>query len=120
MSGWISPPIRARATSTPCLPQVHSPAGSPCRTRAGKTAGKYHTARFVLVPALREELEVVVPADRRPGKAWTQGPHVEPADHPHHPGRPIRVGYAPCSVATQELASQVDALKHAECKRIFS
>ena len=109
MSGWISPPIRARATSTPCLPQVHSPAGSPCRTRAGKTAGKYHTARFVLVPALREELEVVVPADRRPGKAWTQGPHVEPADHPHHPGRPIRVGYARCSVATQELASQVDA-----------
>lgn len=120
MSGWISPPIMARATSTPCLPQVPSPAGSPCRTRAGKTAGKYHTARFVLVPALREELEVVVPADRRPGKAWTQGPHVEPADHPHHPGRPIRVGYARCSVATQELASQVDALKHAECKRIFS
>ncbi|WP_410663404.1 hypothetical protein [Amycolatopsis sp. lyj-84] len=36
----------------PC-PQCDVPA---CRTRAGKTAAKYHTARFVLVPALRDEL----------------------------------------------------------------
>jgi Resolvase, N terminal domain len=99
---------------------VHRPAGSPCRTRAGKTAGKCHTARFVLVPALREELEVVVPADRHPGKAWTQGPHVQPAADQEHTGRPIRVGYARCSVTTQELASQIDALQHAECRRIFS
>ncbi|MCW2945098.1 MAG: hypothetical protein JWR24_1815 [Actinoallomurus sp.] len=31
---------------------------------------KYHTARFILVPALRELLEVPVPAGRRPGLAW--------------------------------------------------
>ena len=31
----------------------------------GKTAAKYHTARFMLVPALRDELAVPVPADRR-------------------------------------------------------
>ncbi|MFE0654010.1 hypothetical protein ACFVZH_36190 [Streptomyces sp. NPDC059534] len=35
---------------------------------------KYHTPRFVLVPALREELEVLVPADRHPGRVWKQGP----------------------------------------------
>ncbi|MGW6215269.1 zinc finger domain-containing protein [Streptomyces sp. NPDC055109] len=50
------------------------PAGSACRTRGGKTAAKYHTPRFVLVPALREELEVLVPADRYPGRARKQGP----------------------------------------------
>ena len=35
--------------------QCQAPAGSPCRTRSGKTATRYHTARFTLVPALREE-----------------------------------------------------------------
>ena len=51
----------------PC-PGCAAPAGSACRTRAGRTAAKYHTARFILVPALREELTVAVPADRGPGK----------------------------------------------------
>ena len=102
----------------PC-PKCTAPASSPCRTRAGTAAGKDHTARFVLVPALREELAVVEPADRHPGKAWTQGPCVDPADQ-EHPGRPFRIGYARCSVATQELASQIDALKHVECPKIFS
>ncbi|WP_198676650.1 hypothetical protein [Streptomyces atratus] len=37
------------------------------RTRGGRTATKYHTARFILVPALREELEELVPDDRGPG-----------------------------------------------------
>ncbi|WP_455753874.1 zinc finger domain-containing protein [Streptomyces luteogriseus] len=40
------------------------PAGTPCRTRGGKTATKYQTPRFILVPALREELEVLIPEDR--------------------------------------------------------
>lgn len=47
-----------------------TPAGSPCRTRSGTTAAKYHIARFMLVPALRDELTVPVPADRRTGRAW--------------------------------------------------
>jgi DNA invertase Pin-like site-specific DNA recombinase len=77
------------------------------------------TARFILVPALRDELQVTVPADRNPGRAWKAGPAVEEAlDVPA--GRAIRIGYARCSVATQELASQIDALERAECKRIFS
>ena len=33
--------------------QCQAPAGSPCRTRSGKTATRFHTARFTLVPALR-------------------------------------------------------------------
>lgn len=49
-------------------PNCDAPASSACRTRGGKTAAKYHTPRFVLVPALREELEVPVPADRLPGR----------------------------------------------------
>ncbi|WP_420543170.1 zinc finger domain-containing protein [Streptomyces katrae] len=47
-------------------PNCDAPAGSACRTRGGKTAAKYHTPRFVLVPALRGELEVLVPTDRHP------------------------------------------------------
>ncbi|MGI5200380.1 hypothetical protein ACQEU6_02030 [Spirillospora sp. CA-108201] len=45
-------------------------APSPCRTRGGKVAGKYHTARFILVPGLRDLFEVPAPAGRRPGAAW--------------------------------------------------
>ncbi len=41
----------------PC-PQCEVSAGSPCRTRAGKVAVKYHPARFILVPTLRGELAV--------------------------------------------------------------
>ena len=41
-------------------PKCAAPAGSTCRTQDGKTAIKHHTARFILVPALREELEVAV------------------------------------------------------------
>lgn len=77
-----------------------------------------HTPRFVLVPALREELEIPVPADRQPGRTWKQGttPAVAPA-----PGaeRPIRIGYARTSTARQELASQLEALRRAECHKIF-
>jgi DNA invertase Pin-like site-specific DNA recombinase len=96
------------------------PAGSPCRTRGGKTAIKYHTARFILVPALREELEVAVPGDRGPGKLWKQGLPAGTAPSAENTGKPIRIGYARCSTAQQELQSQLGALERAECKRIFS
>lgn len=103
----------------PC-PKCAVPAGSPCRTRAGKVAAKYHTARFMLVPALRDELAVAVPADRGPGKPWKPGPPIADTAEPETTGAPIRIGYARCSTATQELASQLDALAAAQCTRVFS
>jgi hypothetical protein len=51
------------------------PAGSPCRTKSGKTAVKYHTERFTRVPALRDDLHVFVPVSRGRGKPWKPGPH---------------------------------------------
>ena len=116
----LTPDQAAKAVERHDCPKCEVPGGSACRTRAGKTAIKYHTARFTLVPALREELAVPVPDDRGPGRAWRQGPSVATAPAAASPGTPIRIGYARCSVATQELASQLDALQRAECKRVFS
>ena len=82
------------------------------RTRAGRTAAKYHTARFILVPSLREELTVAVPAERSPGQPWAAGPPVATAE-PEVTAVPIRIGYARWSSATQELQSQLDALTRA-------
>jgi hypothetical protein len=94
------------------------PAGSACRTRGGKTATKYHTPRFVLISALREELEVLIPADRSPGRCWKQGP--TPASVPaQRTEKPIRIGYARTSTARQELASQLEALHGANCHKLF-
>jgi DNA invertase Pin-like site-specific DNA recombinase len=100
-------------------PNCGAPAGSPCRTRGGKTAAKYHTPRFVLVPALREELEVLVPGDRTPGRPWKQGPPLAIVPAPRTV-RPVRIGYARTSTARQELASQLEALRAADCHKVFS
>ncbi|WP_234426251.1 recombinase family protein [Streptomyces kebangsaanensis] len=80
---------------------------------------KYHTPRFVLVPALREELEIPVPADRLPGRAWKQGPALAVVPAPRTE-RPVRIGYARMSTARQELASQLEALHRAQCHKVFS
>lgn len=101
----MTPGQAADAAERHDCPRCEAPAGSPCRTRGGTTAVKYHTARFVLVPALREELEVAVPGDRGPGRPWKPGPPIMTAAAAQNFARPIRIGYARCSTARQELAS---------------
>lgn len=89
----------------PC-PQCAVPAGSTCRTRSGRITARYHTARFALVPSLRDALTVAVPTDRQPGRPWTAGPELPTTATPST-STPIRIGYVRTSAATQELASQL-------------
>ncbi|MEU0844921.1 recombinase family protein [Streptomyces sp. NPDC005962] len=88
----------------PC-PTCDVPAGSACRTGAGKTAVKYHTRRLQLVPRVAEELHILTPPDRGPGKRWAIGPSPAPKR-------------ARCSTATQELQPQLDALESI-CFQVF-
>jgi DNA invertase Pin-like site-specific DNA recombinase len=80
-------------------PTCGAPAGSPCRTRSGTTAIKYHTPRFLLVPSLRDEHEVDVPADRGPGRPWREPPVT-------------RIGYG--------IPSDANELRSAGCRRLFT
>ncbi|WP_235619131.1 recombinase family protein [Embleya scabrispora] len=70
------------------------------------------------MPALREHLEVRVPADRFPGRVWKQGPVLAVVPAPRTE-QPVRIGYARTSTARQELGSQLEALRRAECHKIF-
>jgi DNA invertase Pin-like site-specific DNA recombinase len=45
---------------------------------------------------------------------------AEPAAVATGAGDPIRIGYARCSMSTQELAGQLDLLERADCRRRFS
>ncbi|MFC0844764.1 hypothetical protein ACFH04_13750 [Streptomyces noboritoensis] len=94
------------------------PQPAACCTRGGKTATKYHTVRFVFVPALCEELDLLASENRWPGRPWKPGPFVE-AVPAIAAAKPIRIGYARCSTAHLELQSQLDALEPV-CKRIIS
>ncbi|MEU9920029.1 recombinase family protein [Streptomyces griseoluteus] len=114
----LTPDQAALAVERHDCPNCDAPAGSACRTWGGKTAEKYHTPRFVLVPALREELEIPVPADRLPGRVWKQGPALAVVPAPRTE-RPVRIGYARTSTARQELASQLEGLHRAECHKVF-
>lgn len=121
-SGTQASTSAASAVERHECPQCEAPAGSPCRTRSGTTAAKYHTARFTLVPSLRDELAVPVPADRGPGRTWQARPALaeEAAAVTRETGGPIRIGYARCSMHTPELAGQLDLLERAGCRRVFS
>ncbi len=49
----LAPDQAADAVERHDCPKCASPASSPYRTQGGKTAVEYHTARFILAPALR-------------------------------------------------------------------
>ncbi|WP_319801836.1 recombinase family protein [Arthrobacter sp. YA7-1] len=84
--------------------------GSPCRSRSGAVASTYHTGRFTKVHRLAKQLRVPTPANRGPGQPWRPDTPPQAPIPADTPGPDIRVGYARCSHATQELQSQLDAL----------
>lgn len=98
----------AQAVESFACPACAAPPGSPCRTSGGDTAARYHTARFIRVPDLAGAPEVLVPADRGPGRTWRP------------PRAPARIGYACSTAASPSLHPQLEALRAAGCERIFS
>ncbi len=113
-------PVRAAwAVEQFSCPTCGVPAGSPCRTRSGNTAVKYHTPRLLLVPALRDAHEVDVPGDRGPGRPWRAGRPIPALDIPS-PAKVVRIGYAYCSPTSPDLRGQLDALQAAQCQHLFS
>jgi len=114
----MSHPTQADLVEQHACPGCLAPPGSPCRTRSGLVATRYHTPRIILVPELRDALEVRVPKDRGPGHPWAPGP--EPAQDPAAAASdtPVRVGYARCSTVQQDLDYQLEALRKS-CEPIF-
>lgn len=113
----VTPEQTASAVESLACPTCESPAGSPCRTRGGDTAFRYHTARFVRVPELAGYPEVIVPADRGPGHPWR--PRPAPATAADRAGGAVRIGYASSTPASPGLREQVDALRAAGCDPVF-
>jgi DNA invertase Pin-like site-specific DNA recombinase len=113
-----TPDDDADAVEANSCPMCAVPAGSACRTRAGKVAPKYHTGRIGLVPRLRAKL--AVPPSRRPGRVWEPCPMRDVAPPPDiEPGHILRIGYCRTSTRFQELQSQLVALRAADCLEIY-
>lgn len=112
----MTPRQDAAAAENFACPTCGSPAGSPCRTRGGNTAFRYHTERFILVPELAGEPEVLVPGDREPGRPQPPPPA---AGRAHAVDAPARIGYACSTPASPGLQDQLDALRAAGCGEIF-
>jgi hypothetical protein len=53
----LAPGQAADAVERDDCPKCAAPAGSSCRVKGGKTAVNYHTAGFILVPDLKEDLD---------------------------------------------------------------
>lgn len=114
----MTPERAAAAAESFACPTCGAPAGSPCKARGGDTAFRYHTARFILVPELSGEPEVLVPGDRGPGRPWQSRPGrlAAGADAAN---TPVRIGYACSTPASPGLQDQLDALRTAGCGQIF-
>jgi DNA invertase Pin-like site-specific DNA recombinase len=99
----------AEAAERFACPACGAPAGRPCKTRGADVAIGYHTPRFILVPALGDADEVVVPADRCPGDRWTAGaPSL------------VRIGYVCAATANEDVSEQFSQLDTAGCARTFA
>ena len=88
-------------------PTCAAPAGTACRTRSGGVAARYHTTRFILVPALGTEAEVVVPGGRR----------AHDASSPARSRVPVRIGYTYVPQDNTRQPAELEGV--AGCARTF-